>query len=205
MVLLAAAGGLVGMVGLTACGGAPATVVNPVTGASPFSPNAAAFSGSTPSALASIAASIAASASAVASQAAASASAATASSSARAASFEASVSASAAQASAAASAALAPLGGTPGNATGDITLTGVPLATTGGLTAVVVTITNSTSKTASYAVRIDFTNAAGESVDSAVVGAQNVAPGKTAMPVASSSVSSNIAVLPVVVQALRIP
>lgn len=159
--------------------------------ASPFSPATASFSGATPSGLSSLAASAQASLSA-----------ASASASAAAASFEASVSAAGAASEASASAALANVSGS-GNATGDVTLTGVPRTTSGDVTAVLVNITNTTSSTASYAVRVDFTDSSGTLVDSDVVGAQNLAPGQHAAPVAVSTKSSGVALNPKVATAER--
>ncbi|MDH6117811.1 hypothetical protein ABH930_005333 [Kitasatospora sp. GAS204A] len=179
------------LAGLSACSsssGHPATASSSTPS---FSPATASFSGSTPSGLGSLASSAQASVSAAVSSA-----------SSAAASFGASVSAAAAGAQASASAALATTAGS-GNAIGDITLTGVPTSTTGGLTAVVVNITNSGSSAASYAVRIDFTDASGTLVDSDVVGAQNLGPGQRAAPVAVSTKSAGAALNPKVATAQR--
>ncbi|WP_200886654.1 hypothetical protein [Phaeacidiphilus oryzae] len=116
----------------------------------------------------------------------ASASAAASSASAAASSFEASVSAQTKQAADAAKAELAKVSGA-GNATGDIQLTGVPKAQTGGLHAVVVNITNHSGSEADYAVKVEFRDPSGAVVDSDVVGAQKVAAGGRAQPVAFST------------------
>jgi hypothetical protein len=144
----------------------------------PTAPNASSFTGTAPSALASAASSIIGSASA-------SASAAASSMSAAASAFEASVSADTARASAAAQAELKNVQGS-GNATSDVAMTGLPRARTGGLLAVLVTITNKTDHKASYAVQIDFEDADGKVVETRYVGAQNLEPGKRAQPVAIS-------------------
>ncbi|MFI9328879.1 hypothetical protein ACIGZJ_15180 [Kitasatospora sp. NPDC052868] len=154
-------------------------------------PNPSSFSGEPPSALASTAESALASVSAAAASAAAAA-----------ASFEASVSAQGVQARERAAAALGVLEN-GGNALGDVTITGLSRANTGGLHAVVVTITNSGLDTASYAVQVDFTDTSGKSVDSAVVGVENLPAGETAAPVAFSRKPPDQKLLPVVVKALR--
>ncbi|MFH8800466.1 hypothetical protein ACH4F6_12835 [Streptomyces sp. NPDC017936] len=144
----------------------------------PTAPDTAAFSGTPPSALASLGESVKESARAAASAAASSASA-------RASEFEASVSAEVARANAAAQKELADVDGR-GNATADVSLTGKPKSQTGGLLAVVVNITNSTDATASYAVQVDFRDSSGKVVETRFVGAEDLAPGKKAHPLAIS-------------------
>ncbi|MFD7641495.1 hypothetical protein ACFV4P_12660 [Kitasatospora sp. NPDC059795] len=97
------------------------------------------------------------------------------------------------------------LAGVPdaGNALGDVTLTGVPTQVTGGLTAAKVTVRNSTGATASYAIQVDFTDGSGQTVDSAVVGVENLAAGATENPVVFSTKSSDTTLVPVVVKAQR--
>ncbi|RKE23218.1 hypothetical protein [Streptomyces sp. TLI_171] len=90
-----------------------------------------------------------------------------------------------------------------GNAITDVTLTGVPNSVSGDLTAAVVTITNSTAETRNYAVQVDFTDNAGKTVDSTVVGVENLAPGATANPVAFSRQGKDVNVIPIVVKAYR--
>ncbi|GAA2780253.1 hypothetical protein GCM10010505_05960 [Kitasatospora aburaviensis] len=92
---------------------------------------------------------------------------------------------------------------TGGNALGDVVITGVPRARTGGLHAVVVTITNTGLDTASYAVQVDFTDTSGKTVDSAVVGAERLPAGEQAQPVAFSRAPADQTLLPVVVKAVR--
>jgi hypothetical protein len=142
--------------------------------ATPTAPDTASFSGNAASALASAKASVRAEAS----QRAASASAA-------ASSFEASVSAEVERANNAARTELAEVEG-QGNAMSDVTMTGKPRSETGGLLAVVVTITNKTDKTASYAVRVDFLDSSGKAVETRYVGAEDLEPGQKAQPVAVS-------------------
>ncbi|RVU15420.1 hypothetical protein EOT10_39355 [Streptomyces antnestii] len=141
-------------------------------------PNTASFSGTPPSAMASAAKSAVASAKAEASAAASSASA-------RASEFEASVSAEVERANATAAKELAKVKG-QGNATADVALTGKPRSQTGGVFAVVVNITNSTDKKASYAVQVDFKDTDGKVVETRYVGAENLDPGKRAQPLAIS-------------------
>ncbi|MFJ9242053.1 FxLYD domain-containing protein [Streptomyces sp. NPDC101776] len=142
-------------------------------------PDKASFSGMTPSALKSAASSAVASARAQASAAASSASAA-------ASSFEASVSAEVARASKDAQNELKGVDG-QGNAMSEVAMTGKPRAQTGGLLAVLVTITNKTEKKASYAVQVDFLDSSGKVVETRYVGAENLAPGAKAQPVAIST------------------
>ncbi|MGW3105370.1 FxLYD domain-containing protein [Streptomyces sp. NPDC001100] len=142
-------------------------------------PDKASFSGMTPSALKSAASSAVASAQARASAAASSASAA-------ASSFEASVSAEVARASKDAQNELKNVTG-QGNAMSEVAMTGKPRAQTGGLLAVLVTITNKTDKKASYAVQVDFLDSSGKAVETRYVGAENLAPGAKAQPVAIST------------------
>ncbi|MFD3837597.1 hypothetical protein ACFWWC_15210 [Streptomyces sp. NPDC058642] len=144
----------------------------------PTAADTASFSGTSPSALASIGESVKASAKEAASAAASSASA-------RASAFEASVSAEAARANEAAQKELADVEGR-GNATADVSMTGLPRAETGGLLALVVNITNRTDETASYAVRVDFRDPDGKVVETRFVGAQDLEPGDRAQPLAIS-------------------
>ncbi|MFJ8061460.1 FxLYD domain-containing protein [Streptomyces sp. NPDC096142] len=147
--------------------------------ASASAPDTASFSGMTPSALKSAASSAVASAQARVSAAASSASAA-------ASSFEASVSSEVARAGKDAQNELKDVKG-QGNAVSDVALTGKPRAQTGGLLAVVVSITNKTDKKASYAVQVDFLDSSGKVVETRYVGAENLAPGAKAQPVAIST------------------
>ncbi|MEV0739452.1 FxLYD domain-containing protein [Streptomyces sp. NPDC050549] len=142
-------------------------------------PDKASFSGMTPSALKSAASSAVASARARASAAASSASAA-------ASSFEASVSAEVARASKDAQNELKNVTG-QGNAMSEVAMTGKPRAQTSGLLAVLVTITNKTDKKASYAVQVDFLDSSGKVAETRYVGAENLAPGAKAQPVAIST------------------
>ncbi len=132
----------------------------------------------------------------------ASASAARASASQRAAQFEASANAQVAAGRDKATQVLATAQG-PGNALDDVTLTGVPVQETGGLAAAKVTVRNSTLETRSYAIQVDFTDASGHTVDSSVVGVENLASNASANPVVFSTKSSETTLIPVVVKAYR--
>ncbi|MEV6177913.1 hypothetical protein ACIHAR_24270 [Streptomyces sp. NPDC052016] len=140
----------------------------------PTAADTASFTGTPPSALASLKESARAVASAAASSA-----------SARASEFEASVSAEVARANAAAQRELEDVEGR-GNATADVSLTGKPRSETGGLLAVVVNITNRTDGAASYAVQVDFRDADGKVRETRYVGAEDLAPGERAHPLAIS-------------------
>ncbi|MFG2796477.1 FxLYD domain-containing protein [Streptomyces pseudovenezuelae] len=157
----------------------------------PTAPDTASFSGSAASALASAEAS----ARAKASERAASASAA-------ASSFEASVSAETERAEKAARTELAKVDG-PGNAMSEVTMTGKPRSGTGGLLAVVVTITNKTDKTASYAVQVDFLDSSGKVVETRYVGAEDLKPGEKAQPLAVSRKPAEPVLTPKLAKAQR--
>ncbi|MCL2728870.1 MAG: hypothetical protein FWE15_02460 [Actinomycetia bacterium] len=182
-----------GFAGLTACGSSGSSSSGNTTPAS--APNSMALAGDLPSSLASLAESAKAAASAAATSAAASAGAA-------ASSFAASVGAQLSGDQAAAKAELAKVSG-PGNAGQDVQLTGVPLKETGGLHATVVTITNHSSATASFAVKVEFADSNGKVVDTTVVGAKDVAAGKKATPVAFSVKDVDKPLFPRVAQAQR--
>ncbi|MFJ5778831.1 hypothetical protein [Streptomyces sp. NPDC093094] len=128
------------------------------------------FSGEAPSALASLAESKKARASASASAAASSASV-------RASEFEASVSADIERSRAEAQKQLSKVEGR-GNAIGDVSLTGLPLNETNNVRAFLVTITNRTDDTASYAVQVDLSDSDGKVAETVFVGAQDLGPGK---------------------------
>jgi hypothetical protein len=74
-----------------------------------------------------------------------------------------------------------------GNAMRDVSLTGKPLSETGNVRALVVHITNKTDKTASFAVRVDFSDSDGKVVETKVVGAKDLKAGDRAQPLAISS------------------
>ncbi|MCC9306785.1 hypothetical protein LN042_06640 [Kitasatospora sp. RB6PN24] len=173
--------------GLGACSSSSSTSSSP----SPSAPVTGSFSGSVPSALQSRA-----------SAGLSSASIASASLTARASAFASSASAEVTRQQAAYQSALANVSGS-GNAVGDVTLTGVPLAQAGGLNAVIVNITNSTGSATSYAVQIDWKDSAGNVVDSDVVGAENLAAGGHASPTAFSRKDVGTALTPVVAKAQR--
>lgn len=167
-VVLAAAGALT----LTACdddSGGSST-----SSATPTPPDTASFSGDAASALASAKASVRAEASKRAASASAAAS-----------SFEASVSAETERANLAARAELAKVDG-QGNAMSEVTMTGKPRSETGGLLAVVVTVTNKSGATASYAAQVDFLDSSGKVVETRYVGAEDLKPGEKAQPLAVS-------------------
>jgi hypothetical protein len=145
----------------------------------PTAPQTGTFSAQTlPSAIAS-------SASAAISSVQASASAAASSASARASEFEASVSAQSARRSAEAEKALKGVKGR-GNAVSEVGMTGLPTAQTGGVLAVMLTITNKTDHKASYAVQVDFEDPHGKVVETRYTGAENLQPGKKDQPIVFS-------------------
>ncbi|MFE5214120.1 hypothetical protein [Streptomyces sp. NPDC056626] len=163
--------------------------------ATPTAPDTASFSGAPPSALASSASSAIASARESASAAASSASA-------RAEEFEASVSAEFERRTQAAQNALKGVKGS-GNAVSDVGMTGIPKAQTGGVLAVLVTITNKTSQKASYAVQIDFEDADHHVVETRYTGAENLEPGKKEQPIVFSHQQSEQNLTPRLAKAQR--
>jgi hypothetical protein len=159
--------------------------------ATPTAPDTASFSGNAASALESVKASVRAEVSERAASASAAAS-----------SFEASVSAETERANKAARTELAKVDG-QGNAMSEVTMTGKPRSETGGLLAVVVTITNKTDKAASYAVQVDFLDASGKVVETRYAGAENLKPGEKAQPVAISRKPPEPALTPKLTKAQR--
>ncbi|MEY9838300.1 hypothetical protein ABH941_003534 [Streptacidiphilus sp. EB103A] len=189
------AGGTAAVVGLAACGSSSTSTGSAASSAaasmSATGPATASFSGEGPSSLASMAASAVASAASAA-----------ASSASAAAAFASSAAAGTAAIKAAATAALANVQGS-GNAVADVGLTGLNRDRTGGLYAAIVTITNRTGSTASFAVRVDFVDGSGKVVDSDVVGAADLAAGQKAQPVAFSTKPSELNLVPRVAKAQR--
>ncbi|MBY8878357.1 hypothetical protein [Actinacidiphila acidipaludis] len=184
-----------GFAALTACGSSGSDSGGSTTPPPPASAN---LTGGLPSDLESLASEAASAASSAASEASEAAS----SAGAAASSFAASVEARATADEAAAKAALAGVHG-KGNATQDVQLSGLPKKETGGLHAVVVTITNHGSSTASFAVKVEFADSDGKVVDSTVVGAKDVGAGKQATPVAFSIKDVDKPLFPRVAQAQR--
>jgi hypothetical protein len=174
---------------LAACGDDSGS--SSTSSATPTAPDTASFSGNAASALASLEASVRAEASERAASASAAAS-----------SFEASVSAETERANKAAQAELAKVDG-QGNAMSDVTMTGKPRSGTGGLLAVVVTITNKTDRTASYAVQVDFLDSSGKTVETRYVGAEDLKPGEKAQPVAVSRKPAEPTLTPKLTKAQR--
>ncbi|MFI0508853.1 FxLYD domain-containing protein [Streptomyces sp. WSLK1-5] len=173
---------------LTACDDSGGSSTSSST---PSAPDTASFSGNAASALASAEASARAKASELAASASAAAS-----------SFEASVSAEVERANKAAQTELAKVDG-QGNAMSDVTMTGKPRSETGGLLAVVVTITNKTDRTASYAVQVDFLDSSGKAVETRYVGAEDLKPGEKAQPVAVSRKPAEPVLTPQLAKAQR--
>ena len=164
---------------------------DPSFGERPSPPATASFSGTAPSVNESVVESARGAASAAASSASAAASA-----------FEASVSAEVARANEAAESELKDVEGR-GNATSDVSMTGKPRSETGGLLAVVVSITNKTDSQASYAVQVDFLDSEGKTVETRFVGAEDLAPGERAQPLAISRKPAEPALTPKLVKAQR--
>ncbi|MEU9481402.1 hypothetical protein [Streptomyces sp. NPDC048191] len=196
IILGSALGGLLLAGGLVGCGnGNGQSAGSTPTAGTPRTPNVSSFSGTPPSALAS-------SASAAISSARASASAASASASARASEFEASVDAETQRRSAAAEKELKNVKGR-GNALSEVAMTGIPRSQTGGVRAVLVTITNKTGSAASYAVQVDFKDEAGKVVETRYVGAEHLEPGKKEQPIAFSHQPPTAKLTPVLAKAQR--
>ncbi|WP_327255810.1 hypothetical protein [Streptomyces sp. NBC_01244] len=180
-----------GVAALASCSTGEGDQANRTFSPRPTPPDTASFSGMPPSLMSSAAASALASASAAASSASAAASA-----------FEASVSAETLRANEAAAAVLEKVSG-GGNAGADVSLRGKPRAETGGLLAVIVSITNRTDKKASYAVQVDFRDGAGKVVESRIVGAEGLEPGELAQPLAISRKPADLNLTPRIEKAQR--
>ncbi|CAL9668290.1 FxLYD domain-containing protein [Streptomyces sp. enrichment culture] len=178
-VALAVCAVLTGSAVLVSCGGDGDDDGSEGFSPTPTAADTSRFSGEPPSALSSAAESRKA-------EARASVSAAESSAAAAASSFQASVSADTERARAEAERRLEQVKGR-GNATGDVSLTGLPLADTNNVRAFTVNITNSGDETASYAVRVDFADTDGKVVETRFVGAQDLAPGEKAHPLAISA------------------
>ncbi|MFI1168804.1 hypothetical protein ACH4UM_35915 [Streptomyces sp. NPDC020801] len=180
---------------LSGCGNGGGSATGPSARSTPATPDTASFAGTPPSALASSATSAVASARASASAAASSAAA-------RASEFEASVSADTARSAATAQKELKNVPGR-GNALDEVAMKGLPKAQTGGVLAVLVTITNKTGQKASYAVQIDFKDPDGHVVETRYLGAENLGPGQSGQPVAFSRAPAEPRLTPVLAKAQR--
>ncbi|POX58393.1 hypothetical protein C3492_38375 [Streptomyces sp. Ru62] len=163
---------LTGVLAVASCGNGNGNGNGRAGTSTPTAPATSNFSGTVPSGMSSWAESQKA-------QASASASAAASSASARADEFEASVAADAERARAEAQKQLAKVKGR-GNATKDVSMTGVPLSQTHNVRALLVTMTNRTDKPASFAVQVNFSDSHGKVVETVVVGSQDVKPGQKA-------------------------
>ncbi|MBL1080827.1 hypothetical protein JK359_02360 [Streptomyces actinomycinicus] len=191
-----ALGGLLLAAGLAACADESSQPRRSSASASaPATPNASSFSGQPPSALESAASAAIGSAHAAASAAASSAAA-------RASEFAASVDAETHRRSATAEKELKNVEGR-GNALSEVGMTGIPTARTGGVLAVLVTITNKTRDEASYAVQIDFEDASGKVVETRYVGAEHLKPGGKEQPIAFSHEPPEPRLTPVLAKAQR--
>ncbi|MEB3962923.1 hypothetical protein OKJ48_22110 [Streptomyces kunmingensis] len=176
---LLAACAVTGALALTACSSDSGNDSGASASPRPTAPKSSNFSGEPPSSMASDAASKKA-------EAKRSASAAAESASERAHDFEASVAADVERNRQEFTKQLAAVDG-QGNAMKDVSMTGKPLSETNNVRALVVTITNKTDKTASFAVQVDFSTSEGKVVETKVVGAKDLKAGDRAQPLAISS------------------
>ncbi|MGW0120193.1 hypothetical protein [Streptomyces sp. NPDC003327] len=168
----------VGTVTVAACGSDGDDTGRPGFSERPTPPVTDSFGGLPPSALASSASEAVESARASASSAAASASAGEAS-------RKASIGAEIERSRRAAEDALKDVRGR-GNALDQVALTGTPRKGDDGATTAVVTITNKTQDTASYAVQVDFVDTAGKVVETRFVGEEDLPPGERRQPLVVS-------------------
>ncbi|MGR8010760.1 hypothetical protein [Streptomyces hypolithicus] len=90
-----------------------------------------------------------------------------------------------------------------GNAMDDVSQGGVPTERTDGLRAALVSVTNSTDRSAFYSVRVDFADSAGKTVDSVVLGFDDVKPGERAERYAISKKAAGQKTFPKIVKAQR--
>ncbi|MFC9595290.1 FxLYD domain-containing protein [Streptomyces sp. NPDC056944] len=184
-----------GAVALVSCGSDGDDTGQPAFSERPTAPDTASFSGEHPSSVASAAESRIASAQASASSAAASASA-------REAERKASIGAEIERSRQAAENALKGVEGR-GNALSEVGMTGKPRADTNGLLTVVVTITNKTDATASYAAQVDFLDSSGKVVETQFVGAEDLPPGERKQPLVISRQPADPVLTPRLTKAQR--
>ncbi|MFF8839257.1 hypothetical protein [Streptomyces sp. NPDC015130] len=166
-----------GAAGVVACDSGGDDTSGPTFSERPSAPIIESFSGAAPSALASAASEAGESARASASSAAASASA-------REASRKASIGTEIERSRRVAEEELQDVQGR-GNALDEVALTGKP-RTNDGVTTALVSITNKTQDTASYAVQVDFIDSAGKVVETQFVGEEDLAPGERRQPLVIS-------------------
>ncbi|MFB7588408.1 FxLYD domain-containing protein [Streptomyces sp. NPDC056169] len=184
-----------GAAALVSCDSGGDDTGGPTFSERPTAPDTASFSGEHPSSVASAAKSAVASVQASASSAAASASA-------REAERKASIGAEVERSRQAAQDALKGVEGS-GNALSEVGMTGKPRADTGGLLTVVVTITNNTDATASYAAQVDFLDPSGKVVETQFVGAEDLPPGERKQPLAISRQPADTPLTPRLTKAQR--
>ncbi|MFD3533069.1 FxLYD domain-containing protein [Streptomyces sp. NPDC058664] len=184
-----------GTAGLVSCDTGNDDTGGPTFSPRPTAPDTAGFSGEPPSAAASSAAEAIESARASASSAAASASA-------REASRKASIGTEIERSRQAAEDALKGVQGR-GNALGEVAMTGKPRADTGGVLAVLLTVTNKTDEKASYAVQVDFLDPSGKVVETRFVGVEDLGPGEREQPLVVSGQPPEPVLTPKLVKAQR--
>ncbi|MFH9354629.1 hypothetical protein [Kitasatospora sp. NPDC017646] len=85
----------------------------------------------------------------------------------------------------------------------DVTITGLPKAQAAGFNAALVTVVNSTRATASYAIKVEFSDESGKVVDTTFLNVKDLAAGATATPTAFSPLDRDQALLSRVVQTQR--
>ncbi|WP_328908391.1 hypothetical protein OG230_02010 [Streptomyces sp. NBC_00234] len=90
-----------------------------------------------------------------------------------------------------------------GNAVQDVSVTGQPVSASETFRSALVRVTNSTDQEAFYAVRVEFVDANGDVLDSAVVGFEDAPPGRTVSKQATSRKAAGVKTFPRVAQAER--
>ncbi|MFF8917616.1 hypothetical protein ACF08M_30990 [Streptomyces sp. NPDC015032] len=90
-----------------------------------------------------------------------------------------------------------------GNAVGDVSVTGLPVAKSEQFRSALVRVTNRTDKAAFYAVKVEFADSSGKVLDSVVLGFADVPPGRSVSGHANSRKAAGVKAFPRIAQAER--
>lgn len=91
----------------------------------------------------------------------------------------------------------------PGNAVGDVSVTGLRVEPSERFRGALVRVTNKTDKDAFYAVRVEFIDASGKTLDSVVLGLEGVRAGDSVSEHANSRKAAGVKTFPRIAQAQR--
>ncbi|WP_411082911.1 hypothetical protein [Streptomyces sp. cmx-18-6] len=90
-----------------------------------------------------------------------------------------------------------------GNAAGDVSVNGLPVAASEEVRSALVRVTNSTDEPAFYAVKVEFVDAEDKVLDTVVVGVEDAPPDRTVDVQANSRKAAGVKTFPRVAQAER--